>query len=61
MNRRSSTSLALALLGLVGCGTSTPTVLVHPAEAEAAWVAEGFPDKARVAALVDQMIGRASD
>lgn len=28
---------------------------------EAAWVAEDYPDAARVAALADQMIGRASD
>lgn len=28
---------------------------------EAAWVAEDFPDKARVAALLDQKIGRLSD
>ncbi|HWT43185.1 MAG TPA: CCA tRNA nucleotidyltransferase, partial [Sphingopyxis sp.] len=28
---------------------------------EAAWVAEDFPDAARVAQLVDQKIGRASD
>ena len=30
-------------------------------EVEAAWVAENFPDAARVAALVDQKIGRTSD
>ena len=30
-------------------------------EVEAAWVAEDFPDAARVAALVDQKIGRVSD
>jgi outer membrane protein assembly factor BamB len=30
------TLLVLALLGVVGCATSTPTVLVHPDEAEAA-------------------------
>ena len=28
---------------------------------EAAWVAEDFPDAARAAELVDQMIGRTSD
>ena len=30
-------------------------------EIEVAWVAEDYPDAARVAALADQMIGRASD
>ena len=41
--------------------TAGPAVARILRAVEAAWVAEDFPDAARVAALVDQMIGRASD
>lgn len=41
--------------------TAGPEVARILRAVEAAWVAEDFPDAARVAALVDQMIGRASD
>lgn len=42
----------------VGAGPEVARIL---RAVEAAWVAEDYPDKARVDALVDQMIGRASD
>ena len=41
--------------------TAGPEVARILRAVEAAWVAEDYPDAARVAALADQMIGRASD
>ena len=41
--------------------TAGPEVAALLKAVEAAWVAEDFPDKARVAALLDQKIGRLSD
>ncbi|WP_422060002.1 CCA tRNA nucleotidyltransferase [Sphingopyxis sp.] len=41
--------------------TAGPEVARILRAVEAAWVAEDFPDAVRVAALADQMIGRASD
>ncbi len=41
--------------------TAGPEVARILRAVEAAWVAEDYPDAARVAALADQMIGRTSD
>lgn len=47
---------------IIACGVSAGPEIARLLRAvEAAWVAEDFPDAARVGALLDQMIGRTSD